>query len=283
MTLRIHIRHDTTYRYRTPVQLGQQLIRLHPRPDGGLRIRRGGLVIRPRPAGCAEGLDAEGNVVTQAWFWDPVEELHIRSAWEVDTLRDNPFDFLVTEPDVLRLPARYPVRMAATLASSCSVPPPAGPVAALADEVASRTQRHTLDFLSALALTLYENLKQERRETGDPLSPEETLARGGGACRDLAVLFMAACRSQGLAARFVSGYWLAGPEQGPPALHAWAEVFLPGAGWRGFDPSVGLAVAEHHVPVAAAAAPAEAAAVSGAFWGKEAGGTLETRLDIRGE
>lgn len=114
---------------------------------------------------------------------------------------------------------------------------------------------------------LHERLRRSTRPEGAPLPPIETLRRGEGSCRDIAVLFLAAARSQGFAGRFVSGYYAEPGNEGDFDLHAWSELYVPGGGWRGFDPTVGLAVAERHVSLAVGARPEQAAPVSGSFRG----------------
>ena len=118
----------------------------------------------------------------------------------------------------------------------------------------------------------------EYREEGTPRDPDATLSLQSGACRDLAVLFVECCRSVGLAARFVSGYAHI-DDSTDHEFHAWAEVYLPGGGWRGYDPTLGLAVADRHVVVAAAAHPSDAAGISGTFRGS-AVATIETAVEI---
>ena len=103
---------------------------------------------------------------------------------------------------------------------------------------------NSLDFLVLLNTAIYENFTVEIRDDGPPLPPVVTMERKQGSCRDFAVLFIAACRSVGLAARFVSGYQEGDPDMVQRHLHAWAEVYIPGAGWRGYDPTHGLAVAD---------------------------------------
>ena len=112
------------------------------------------------------------------------------------------------------------------------------------------------------------------------MSPEETVARGAGACRDLAVLFVECCRAMGLAARFVSGYAYT-DDVTPAEMHAWGEVYLAGGGWRGYDPSRGLAAGDQHVTLAAAADPVDAAPVVGTFRGDVVNSRLQTELTMR--
>ena len=129
---------------------------------------------------------------------------------------------------------------------------------------------------------LFDAVRHAIRDDGPPLAPEVTLERGEGSCRDLAVLFCAACRSVGIPARFVSGYEREAALQDKAHMHAWAEVYLSGGGWRGYDPSQGLAVYTAHVAVAAAADPRLAAPVSGSFRGS-AGVSMEFTIQMRVE
>jgi transglutaminase-like putative cysteine protease len=140
----------------------------------------------------------------------------------------------------------------------------------------------TIDFLFELCAALHRELRFIARPDGAPWTSDETLLRGEGACRDLAVVFIDACRGVGLAARFVSGYKLELDRIEENAdLHAWAEVYLPGGGWRGYDPSLGLVVADRHVAVAASCEPELAAPTTGSFRGTGAIGrmTAQVRLE----
>ena len=139
-----------------------------------------------------------------------------------------------------------------------------------------------MPFLMELAGRICRGLRPIARAEGPPLAAGETLSAGEGACRDFAVLFCSACRSVGLAARFVSGYELeAARDPGRASMHAWAEVYLPGGGWRGFDPSQGLAVGLSHVAVAAARDPEMATPIAGSYRGSEAS-TMETSIRMVG-
>jgi len=258
--MRFSVVHTTRYRYDTPVHLEPHTFRLCPRQDGAQRVLRYALEISPAPAGRAEGLDQDGNVITQAWFTGAVEELSAHSEFEVETLRENPFDFLLAASD-RALPVSYPESLGAYLRPDSS-----GEVQRFAQALADEAGGNTVPFLTALTQRLNASIRQVVRRDGAPLAPEQTL-RGEGSCRDLAVLFCAACRAAGVAARFVSGYERESVRQDSAEMHAWAEVYLHGGGWRGFDPSRGLAVAASHVPVAAAADPLLAAPVTGTYRG----------------
>ena len=189
----------------------------------------------------------------------------------METLRENPFDYILASSHLFTLPLVYEEPLASALAP-CLASGGSAEVKQFALDLAEQNGWRTLDFLNALTDTLYERSTHIVRDEGEPMKPEETLQQCTGSCRDLAVLFSAACRSVGLPARFVSGYECWAESVGGAYMHAWAEVYLVGGGWRGYDPSRGLAVSTAHVAVAAAADSRLAAPVTGTFRGKSQGG-----------
>ncbi len=264
--MRISIVHSTVYAYASPVFLEPHTFRLRPREDGSQRLSAYMLSVSPAPAGQAQCLDHDGNVIIQAWFDGSTTELSLQTSFEIETLRENPFDFLLAPTD-RALPMRYTEFLRAPLLSyRHEDSPPA--IREFAESVAAEADWKTMPFLSALNLRINAATRQVVRHEGAPLPPEVTLRTQEGSCRDLAVLFCAACRSVGLAARFVSGYERDSAAVDEGDLHAWAEVYLQGGGWRGYDPSRGLAVGLSHVTVAAAASPLLAAPVTGSYRGQ---------------
>src|SRR5262245_38452966 len=260
--MRFSVVHTTRYRYDAPVYLEPHTFRFRPRDDGAQRLLRYSLEISPAAAGRADLLDREGNVVTQAWFTGQIETLEVRSEFEAETLRENPFDFLMAKSD-----RRLPGAASSSLA-----------IADFARSIAAAANHHTIPFLTALTKSMCDSFRQVLRRDGAPFDPEATLSAGEGSCRDLAVLFCAACRAAGLTARFVSGYEREASLQENGELHAWAEVYLEGGGWRGFDPSRGLAVAESHIAVAASMDPRLAAPITGTYRGS-AKSTLDFQIE----
>jgi len=274
--MRISVAHSTVYRYDHPVYLEPHVFRLRPREDGTERLLRHELRIEPVPAGSTQCLDQDGNVVLNAWFERPAAALEVHNRFEVETLRENPFDFVLSEATLATLPIVYPDAMRPTLAPY-AVPYRAGRVSDFARSVAQEVQWQTLTFLTALNQRIFARFRHTVRDEGDPLSSAETLNAGEGSCRDVAVLFCDVCRCMGLASRFVSGYEEGAANEERADMHAWAEVYLPGGGWRGYDPARGLAVASAHVPVAAALYPALAAPISGTYRGS-ARSRMETSI-----
>lgn len=252
--MRISVVHSTVYRYESAVYLEPHTFRLRPRTDASQQLVQYAASVSPAPEGQSWRLDQDGNVVLDVWFQAPVSELSVMSSFQVETLRENPFDFL-------SLRAGLDEREKAILAPYC-----AG-VSAAAASFAGEIAGDGLDFLSSLNGKLYQEFGHTVREEGDAETAETTLAMRCGTCRDLSVLFCEAARSRGIPARFVSGYEREAAIQAQPHMHAWAEVYVAGGGWRGYDPSQGLAVSTSHVALAAAADPKMAAPVSGTYRG----------------
>jgi transglutaminase-like putative cysteine protease len=233
-------------------------------------------------SGLSSGLDADGNSSQVVWFDDLRDRLDLIVTMEVETLLDNPFNWIITDPAVASLPARYDDATALSLSPFLARDPVDPEVATWAAELAAGVGQTTAPFLMALADGIHHGFHHVGRPDGDPLQPAETLAGRSGACRDTAILYVAACRSQGLAARFVSGYSMHHPpEVTEQELHAWAEVYLPGAGWRAYDPSLGLAVADGHVALATAPDHRRAAPVSGSYRGTGVGSTMDYRVALQ--
>jgi len=255
--------HVTTYRYSQPVRLAPHWLRLRPRCDGMVQLLNHEIDILPLPAGRGEAFDAEGNLATRIWFMGETEQLTVASRFEARTLRSDPYDYLAEDMPWDHV---YTPELQRRLAPWVDQAPLAPSVLKLAAELRAAS-RDGLDFIHRLNEDLYRRIDSETRDTGQAHAPEETLRLGRGACRDLAVLFAAICRSQGLAARFVSGYQKSRGDQDTRYMHAWTEVYLPGGGWRGFDPTHGLAVTDQHVAVAAAVHSADAAPIDGTFLG----------------
>ncbi len=215
--------------------------------------------------------DLDGNTLINLRFKpDPIDTLTVQVLSQVETSRTNPFDYLL-EPWATHLPIDYPAALLLQLKPylggqqvlyATSIDPIA---LQLAQDIVQAVQGNTLDFLSALNQRIYQTCQYSIRETGDPLPAGMTWTTRSGTCRDFAVLFVETCRAIGLAARFVSGYQEGDPDSHDRHLHAWAEVYLPGGGWRGYDPTQGLAVADRHIALVASAFSRYAAPISGSM------------------
>jgi len=277
-----HVRHALQYAYDRPVFLEPMTVRLLPRQDASQRLLRHQLRVRKPASGSCPVLEPDGNDALVLWFDDLRDALSIEVDMVAETLRVNPFDWIVTHPGAQRLPASYPPGEAASLAPSLHDAAITAPVRAWAQQMAAAVDHSTTDFLMHLADTIHHGFHHVGRPDGDPLTAEQTLAGRSGACRDTAMLYVEACRSLGLAARFVSGYSMHHPpEVSEHELHAWAEVYVPGGGWRAYDPSLGLAVADGHLALAAAPDHRLAAPVSGRYRGTGVGSTMRYAVQLR--
>lgn len=279
--MRYQVRHTTRFRYSEPVFLEPHTSRLRPRCDSAQRLTRYRLDFDPEPSVLSETKDAEDNDVTHAWFAGMTAALTVRSEFEVETLCDNPFQYLLLDEAAMRVPVTYPDAIRAQLeAALAPVGSTSDRLQAFVQPVVAQANGKTLPFLTALTGKIRDTHSVVVREHGDPLEPEETLRRREGACRDLATLFTGCCRSLGIATRFVSGYQDAGQDSESNHMHAWAEVYLPGAGWRGYDPSQGLAVANRHIAVAASAVPPLATPLCGTYRGSASADPLEVEITM---
>jgi transglutaminase-like putative cysteine protease len=273
------IMHRTHYRYSSPVILSPHRLRFYPRDDGAQRVIEHQLEISPPPLGRNEHLDLEGNRVTQIWFEEAVDHLEIEVSMQIETLRSNAFDFILA-PEAAVLPIDHEHDLICARAYLERIEPDDA-VTAFAAELSLAVKRDTLSFLDRLNRQIFAEFTQTHRHTGAPQSPAFTLQSRQGACRDLAVLFVDCCRAEGIAARFASGYQKGNLQSERRDLHAWPEVYLPGAGWRGFDPTHGEAVADTHVTIAAAAHSRDTMPVSGVFSGKDVSSTLDYTVEIQ--
>lgn len=259
------ITHTTTYTYDRLVRLDSHVVRLRPRSDVAQTLAKFELLFDPQPQQIIENIDLDGNNSLAVWFDDrEINRLQITTRSRVTTHRENPFNFLL-EPWANRLPIDYPSSLDRQLypyLRSDSLDPVAYQ---LAQEIWLESQGNTLTFLSTLNQNIYQQCSYLLREQGEPFPPSITWNQKAGSCRDFSVLFMAVCRAIGLATRFVSGYERGDPNEGENHLHAWVEVYLPGAGWRGYDPTHGLAVTDTHIALFASPYSHQTTPISGAI------------------
>jgi len=272
--MRFSVRHQTIYRYSAPVRLSGHVLRFSPRPDAGALVARA-LAIEPEPIRRAEAIDPFGNLVTRVEFDGLTDVFSIDSRFAVDVSPAPPRTAAPPPPLPWRSDALDP--NAAYLAGDEAD----GAVRAFARKLAVESGGDALAFLDRLNATIYRDIRHDIRPDGAARPPEETLALGHGACRDVTMLFLAACRSLGIPARFVSGYQAhADTPDGRRHLHAWAAAFLSGLGWRAYDPTHGLAVSDGHVALCAAPDQAATMPVEGGFYGEAVSSSLTYAVEI---
>jgi len=266
---RYKILHRTYYNFSAVVQLQPHTLRLRPREGHELRIESSSLEIEP-PATLRWHRDAEDNSVAIATFESPASQLVVESEAIIQQFNEAPLDFLVADYATY-YPFAYTPEERVLLSPYMNgvVLPASDPLTEWVASLWRPDERiQTYALLKRLCTHIHQTLTYQLREEPGVQSDAETLSRGTGSCRDSANLFMQAARRLGLAARFVSGYLHAPPSNvNYGATHAWAEVYLPGAGWKGFDPSIGEIVGSSHIAVAVARLPESVPPVSGSFVG----------------
>jgi uncharacterized protein (DUF2126 family)/transglutaminase-like putative cysteine protease len=277
--MKIALEHRTTYRFDRPIAIGPHVIRLRPAPHTRTPIETYSLTISPSDHFINWQQDPFGNYLARVVFPSKASELDVTVGLVADMKVINPFDFFI-EGYAETYPFHYPPELAADLKPYLDIPE--SEVGPLVNEwvEASGTPppdgQPTVEFLSALNAATYRDVAYSVRMEPGVQTPEETLTQRIGSCRDTAWLLVTALRRCGLAARFVSGYLVqlapdppsmdaaGGPTEDFTDLHAWAEVYIPGAGWIGLDPTSALFAGEGHIPLAATPHPASAAAITGA-------------------
>jgi transglutaminase-like putative cysteine protease len=272
--MRFSVRHQTIYRYSAPVRLAGHVLRLNPRPDAGALISRV-LAIEPEPIRRNDAIDRFGNLVTRIEFEGLTDVFGIDSRFTVDVApAPQP---AAQAPPALPWPSDAGDPNAAYLAGEAAD----GAVRAFARKLAVESGGDPLAFLDRLNATIFRKIRHDIRPEGAARPPEETLALGHGACRDVTMLFLAACRSLGIPARFVSGYQAhADTPDGRRHLHAWAEAFAPTSGWRAYDPTHGLVVSDGHVALCAAPDQAATMPVEGGYYGEAVSSSLSYAVEI---
>jgi transglutaminase-like putative cysteine protease len=283
------VRHATTYRYDAPVTFGQHRLMLRPRDSHDLRLVGAELALSP-PGKLRWLHDVFGNSVALVDFEEPAAELSIVSTLTIERYALARLDFpIAAEAE------SYPFMHSADDRSDLGrlrerhYPDPRGLVDLWAKQFILETPSNTFNLLATMNAAIRGSFDYHAREEEGTQSPVETLESKSGTCRDYALLFIEAVRSLGFGARFVSGYLydpaLDGGDamQGAGATHAWAEVYLPGAGWVEFDPTNGLIAGENLIRVAVTRDPAQAVPIGGSYFGEGNFVGMEVDVTVRAE
>ncbi len=272
----VHIQHRTEYQYSEPVYLEPFTLQLKPRTDAFQVVTQYQTKITPQPEGCSNGVGLDGNHIETIWFGGLHQHLIIETDCIVETHAFNPFNFYITDANALKLPLS--LSNITRLSSYLKRNQDATIVADFTNTVLASSNHDTITFLTQLAAAVYSTLKYTIRPFGDAWLPQETLHQGCGSCRDFAMLYIDVCRSVGIPARFVSGYCVSDAATSSD-MHAWVEVYLTGAGWRGFDPTRGSATSSEYIAVATSDYPQGAMPTEGSYRG-QAQSTLTANIHI---
>ncbi|MBX3734036.1 MAG: transglutaminase family protein [Verrucomicrobiae bacterium] len=274
---RIRISHRTEYHYHEPVTFGVHRALMRPREDHDQRIVTGRFEIEPA-AEVRWLRDIYDNSAAVITFGEPGARLRVFSEVDVDLRDEEPVECLI-DPAARSFPFQYgPEEQVELVTYRLPSYPHDGPALQqwLLELYRPGQLIGTYELLNNLNARIFQSLKYSARESAGVQLPCETLAKGGGTCRDYAVLMMEAARAWGFGARFVSGYiQLADGQHG--ATHAWTEIYIPGAGWRGFDPTNNKRAGNEHISTAVAREQEKAMPLSGSWAGPS---TAFDRLDV---
>lgn len=276
MTIRVGITHHTAYQYDRAINMSPHIFRLRPAPHSRTPIVSHSLKIQPEKHFINWQQDPFGNFLARVVFPEPTRSF----SFTVDVVADltviNPFDFFLDE-SAEKFPFEYDKRTLHDVLPYLEKIALNKDVHALIEKCAPTAPTPTVDFLVSVNQAIYDLIKYNIRLDPGVQTPDETLKLKSGSCRDSSWLLVQIFRHLGLAARFVSGYLVqltsdvksldgpSGPDEDFTDLHAWCEVYIPGAGWIGLDPTSGLFAGEGHIPLACTPEPSSAAPVTGAI------------------
>lgn len=276
--MRLQLTHTTRYDYDAAAVLNSHALYLKPLQRGHMQVRDYRLVVDPVPDGLEERISIEGNAYYQVWFSGETRHLEIESSFLVDVRPFNPFSFIIDHAFIERIKpeaARYfhylpdeEVLLHASLQADTDPK-----LREFADRIFAESPDNPIGYLNHLTAEIHRQWRHIIREEENLWTPQATFVAGEGSCRDLSWMLIHMLRMQGLAARFVSGYAFNPELDEGNELHAWVEAYLPGAGWLGLDPSLGLFADQNYIPLATSSLAQNTLPVHGNY-----GGTAQARL-----
>ena len=277
--MKFKIIHQTEYVFDSEVFLEPHYLRFKPRQTPYVTIEDFSMSLVSKPIGHKSIKDEENNTVDFYWFDGMTKKLAIKAESVLETKSFNPFDFILYPQHFNQLPFEYYELQKKLLSSALQKKSISDELIDYGNSLLKASNFNTVSYITALTKEIHDDFTVVYREVGPPMLPNKTFKLKKGSCRDLSWMQINLLRQQGIAARFVSGYYYFAMDQPQFELHAWVDVFLPGAGWVGLDPSHGILTGNTHFPIASSAIPENTMPVSGGIRGS-ATSKLITQLSI---
>lgn len=277
--MKLRISHNTIYKYENPVELNTHAIFLKPLQRPNLIIENYNLEVFPIPDGLEERSSIEGNPFFQTWFSGMTQKLEINSSFDVTIKPFNPFSFIIDlnfvnnidpySEKIFHYESSEEILLYPYLIKGLY-----NAIQGYATKEYRNNQRNPIGYLMSVTAAIHANWRHIIREEDNLWSPDYTFTQKEGSCRDLSWMLIHMLRMQGMAARFVSGYAYNPELNEGHELHAWVEAYLPGAGWIGIDPSLGLFTDQNYIPLACSSDASNTLPIHGNYAGK--GSTILT-------
>lgn len=248
--MKFKIIHTTEYHFSSEVFFEPHYLRFRPKTTAFNNLEFFDLQFSPSPIGISEQSDTENNLIHFCWFEDLTKIFKIRAESLIEIKEHNPLNFILYPSSYLNFPFQYEESLRSQLAQSLTFESIKDILIEYGKNILIKSKFNTIEFLTNITNQIHSDFIVESRPIGIPFKADKTYELKKGSCRDLVWMQIQLFRYMGIASRFVSGYYYLPIENSSFELHAWLEVFLPGAGWIGLDPSHGVVAGNSHIPVA---------------------------------
>ncbi|MCW8850533.1 MAG: transglutaminase family protein, partial [Melioribacteraceae bacterium] len=244
------ITHDTEYKFSSDVFFEPHYLRFRPKTTTFNELELFKIVLSPIPVGVSEQTDAENNLIHFCWFEGLNSNFKIHTESVVNIRDHNPLNFILYPSSSFNLPMKYDSPLIELLSQALKFDKISKPLIDYGSKLLDESEHNTVNFVTNVTRQIHNDFIVESRQEGIPFEADKTFSLKNGSCRDLVWMQIQLFRYMGIASRFVSGYYYVPLENLDFELHAWLEVYLPGAGWVGLDPSHGIVVGTSHIPIA---------------------------------